>query len=200
MREAPDGIAQKLTHAADSFASSFEDLRMDDIAHASGIPRATLYYYFSGKDDILAFLFHALLAEFRASLVTVAESPGSTKDRLTGLIRALLTQLAARPTAAQLLLTNLGRAGKLPDMAAGIREAAYDPFGRVLAQGIHGGDLRPVDVELTAAALFGSVCIVGLQTLVTQGSLDAPDLSVRLCDIFWPGLATSGSASRRRSP
>jgi len=199
MREVPDGIARRLTHAADSFAPSFEHLRMEDIAQSSGIPRATLYYYFSGKDDILGFLFTSLLAEIRAGLATAADSPGSTRERLTALIRVLLARLAARPAAAQLLLTNLGRAGKLPDMAAAIRAAAYEPFGRVLAEGMARGDLRTRDVELTSTALFGSVCIVGLQTLVTEGGLDAQTLAVRLCDIFWHGVSVGTPPTGKRT-
>jgi len=31
--------------------------KMDDVAAATGVPKATLYYYFEGKEDILRFLF-----------------------------------------------------------------------------------------------------------------------------------------------
>ena len=198
MREVPEAIAGKLTEAADAFASSFEDLRMDDIARASGIPRATLYYYFSGKDEILGFLFDAMLAEIRVALVAAAGAGGSVRDRLGGLVRALLAQLATRPAAAQLLLTNLGRAGKLPDMAAGLGEAAYGPFERVVAEGTRSGELRPCDAAVTAVALFGAVCIAGLQALVTEGHLDERHLAATLDGLFWAGLAAEPSPTGGR--
>src|SRR5688572_6308330 len=47
-REIPKPLAEKLTAAASSFGDAFEEARMHDIAEASGIPRATLYYYFPG--------------------------------------------------------------------------------------------------------------------------------------------------------
>ena len=191
MREVPTQIAARLTDAVDAFATSFEDLRMDDIARASGIPRATLYYYFAGKDDLLAFLFDTLLAEFRAAL---AEAPGpalGARDQLTELLRRFLAQLATRPAAAQLLLVNLGRAGKLPDISAGVREALAAPFERVLAAGMARGELRRADPATTATALFGSVTIVGLDALVTGGTLDAAALGTRLADLFWAGIAAT---------
>ncbi|MDE3087349.1 MAG: TetR/AcrR family transcriptional regulator [Acidobacteriota bacterium] len=199
MREVPEAIAGKLTEAADAFASSFEDLRMDDIARASGIPRATLYYYFSGKDDILGFLFAAMLAEIRVGLAAAADAGGSVRDRLGGLVRALLTQMATHPAAAQLLLTNLGRAGKLPDMAAGLQEAAYGPFERVVAEGMAGGELRPRDAAVTAVALFGAVCIAGLQALVTEGHLEGGRLAATLEELFWAGLAAEQPPTGRRT-
>ena len=50
-RAVPEALAGKLTAAAGDFAPSFDEVRMEDIAAASGVPRATLYYYFAGKDD-----------------------------------------------------------------------------------------------------------------------------------------------------
>jgi TetR/AcrR family transcriptional regulator len=201
MREVPEAIARKLTAAAGAFAASFEDLRMDDIARSSGIPRATLYYYFSGKDDILGFLFAAMLSEIRVSLAAAAGASGSVRDRLGGLVRALLGHMAARPAAAQLLLTNLGRAGKLPDMAAGLQAAAYDPFASVVADGVRSGELQCEDVALTAVALFGAVCIAGLQALVTEGHVDERRLATTLEGLFWSGLAAEAApTAARRSP
>ena len=188
MREVPPSIARRLTDAVDSFAASFDDLRMEDIAGASGIPRATLYYHFAGKEDILAFLFTALLEEFRARLAVVAEGPADPGQRLGALVHMLLAQIGERPAAAQLLLANLGRAGKLPDMAAGVRDALYAPFEKVLADGGRSGELRVTDAESTATALVGSVVMVGLQTLVTRGGVDAAGLTPVLCDLFLSGL------------
>lgn len=199
MREVPAQIAGKLTDAVDAFATSFEDLRMDDIARVSGIPRATLYYYFAGKDDLLAFLFDALLAEFRSAL---AESPGpetSARDQLTELLRRFLAQLAERPAAAQLLLANLGRAGKLPDISAGVREALAAPFERVLAAGMARGELRQTDPVTAATAIFGSVTVVGLDALVTGGGLDARALSASLVELLWSGIAPGPSSQSRRT-
>ena len=72
-REEADALADKLTTAAAGFAVAFEDIRMEDIASAIGIPRATLYYYFAGKDDVLAFLLAAHESARRNAPVRVDE-------------------------------------------------------------------------------------------------------------------------------
>ena len=198
MREVPDTIASKLVDSADAFAASFDHLRMDDIAHASGIPRATLYYYFSGKEDILAFLFNSMLADIGAELARAGTGEQPTRARLTELIRRLLAKLDARPAAAQLLVGNLGKAGKLPDMAAAVREALYAPFERVLADGVAAGELRVLDMAAAVTALYGGVSIVGLQLLVTEGGIDAERVSRALGDVFWSGLCQPGAGTGDR--
>src|SRR3546814_10272062 len=81
-RQVPPGLADKLTSAAGGFAVAFDDIRMEDIASASGIPRATLYYYFAGKDDVLAFLLRSMLDDLQVSVDTALEVRGDTRARL----------------------------------------------------------------------------------------------------------------------
>ena len=54
-------MADKLLATAGELALSWDEVRTEDIAEASGIPRATLYYYFSSKDEILQFLLTRML-------------------------------------------------------------------------------------------------------------------------------------------
>ncbi|SUA03873.1 transcriptional regulatory protein [Mycolicibacterium fortuitum] len=56
-RAVPAAVAEKLYAATDLIAArGLQNTKIEDIATASGVPKATLYYYFKGKDDILAFL------------------------------------------------------------------------------------------------------------------------------------------------
>ena len=57
----PASLANKLYAAADVVANSgLVNMKIEDIAAASGVPKATLYYYFTGKEEILSFLFRDL--------------------------------------------------------------------------------------------------------------------------------------------
>jgi len=200
MRAVPDALVQKLVAAADSFAASFEDTRMEDIAQASGIPRATLYYYFAGKEEILAFLLNAMLANYEADRTAASDDAGDTSTRLTELIRSQLGYLAANPAIAQLLLANLGKAGKLPDIAAEVRRTFHMQFEWVLGEGIEKGELSPCDVVATSTALFGGVMMVGLDALLREGDLDVERFTAVLHELFWRGLtAESADAKTKRS-
>lgn len=198
MREVPDALADKLAAAADSYASSFDDVRMDDIARASGIPRATLYYYFSGKEDLLAFLLGSMLADLRVSVAGAAQSPGDTRVRLDAVVRAQLRHLGANPAIGQLLLANLGKAGKLPDIAAGVNDGFHAPVRAILADGVRDGILVELDVDIASTALFGAVTIVGFQSLLTEGRIDVDRVADALFPLFWSGMARPPQARLTR--
>jgi TetR/AcrR family transcriptional regulator len=188
MREVPASLAEKLEAAAHAFAASFEDVRMDDVAAASGIPRATLYYYFSGKDDVLAFLLRTMLADLTVSVAEAAATDGDTDARLAAVVRSQLAHLAANPATGQLLLANLGKAGKLPDIAAGIDGGFHEPVRQILRDGQRSGEIVDLDVEITASALFGAVTAVGFRGLLLDGGIDVDRIAGSLFPLFWAGL------------
>lgn len=198
MREVPIALADKLAAAADSYASSFDDVRMDDIARASGIPRATLYYYFSGKEDLLAFLLGSMLADLRVSVAGAAQSDGDTRARLDAVVRAQLRHLGANPAIGQLLLANLGKAGKLPDIAAGVNDGFHAPVRAILADGVRDGILIELDVDIASTALFGAVTIVGFRSLLTDGRIDVDRVADALFPLFWSGMARPPQARPTR--
>jgi len=197
-RQVPAAIADKLSSVTGTFAVAFDEVRMDDIASASGIPRATLYYYFAGKDDVLAFLLRSLLDDLRASVTTALETEGDTRTRLDAVVRAQLAHLAANPAAAQLLLMNLGRAGRLGTIAAGIEAGFHAPVRRVLADGSAAGDVAAIDLEVVATAIYGAVTIVGLRSLATTGGIDVDVTAHLLFPVLWTGIANPRTTRRSK--
>jgi len=197
-RVVPESLGDKLTAAADAFATSFEDVGMGDIAKASGIPRATLYYYFAGKDDVLAFLLRSMLDDLRISVATAVETEGDTRTRLFGVVRAQMAHLGANPATSQLLLMNLGRAGRLGVIASGLDEGFHSPVRKILAEGVRDGTLRDIDVQVAATAIYGAVTIVGLQSLVAGEGMDVDRMAGSLFPIFWAGIVAPTSTRSRR--
>jgi TetR/AcrR family transcriptional regulator len=196
-RTVPGGLADKLTSAAAGFASAFDEVRMEDIATASGIPRATLYYYFAGKDDVLAFLLRSMLDDLRISVATALEAKGDTRARLDAVVRAQLAHLAANPAASQLLLMNLGRAGRLGQIASGIDAGFHAPVRHILTGGVATGELVDIDIEVTATAIYASVTFVGLQSLLVTGGIDVDGTADRLFPVFWEGVAAPRAKTSR---
>lgn len=194
MRSVPSALAARLVAGTDSLSATFDDIRMEDIAEASGIPRATLYYYFAGKDDILSFLLNATLTEFKASLMAVAKRPGPARGRLTELAETHLVQMAAHPATAQLLVSNIGRTGKLPDISSSINDVFITPIQRILKDGVRAGDLPRRDVGLPAMSIFATLTVAGLQQLVMEGTIDAAELATATVDFLWEGLARTPPA------
>lgn len=162
---------------------------MEDVASASGVPRATLYYYFAGKDDVLAFLLQSMLDDLQVSVDTALGVDGDPHTRLRAAMSAQFGHLAANPAGAQMLIMNLGRAGRLGVISSGINDGFHAPVRQILADGISAGELVDVDLDVTATALFGAVTAVGLRSLVRTGTIDVDATTDRLFTVFWSGMA-----------
>lgn len=196
MREVPAEMADKLKAAADDLLAGFDDIQMNDIARAAGVGRSSLYYYFTNKDDVLAYFLRAMLDELSQATAAAAAVPGDPSARLVAVIRAQLEHLNNHPSASQLLIANLGRAGKLPDIAARVDRGFEEPVRRVLAEGAADGSLRTLDDDdLGATALFGAVLVVGLRSLVVEGHIDVDGVIERIGPMFWYGIAPSADAA-----
>jgi len=187
-RSVPAPMADKLLATAGELALSWDEVRTEDIAEASGIPRATLYYYFSSKDEILQFLLTRMLERLTDAVAAAEDPDAAIPDRLAAVVRAQLAHLGEFPATAQLLTANLGKAGKLPDLAAGINAAFHEPVRRLLALGAANGTLRPVDPEIAATALYGAVTVIGLRSLVIDNHLDVDEVSGQILPLFWSGI------------
>jgi AcrR family transcriptional regulator len=191
MRRVPADIARKLVTATGQLSANFDDLRMEDIAQASGVPRATLYYHFAGKDDILSFLHEALLEEFRANVR--APDEGDARTRLTELITRQLTHIAGHPAVTQLLVLNLGRLGKFSELASSPEHTIVEPFHRILVDGVASGELRAIDVDAVAIAISDAVHAVGLRSSVADQLDDARELAERFVDVLWLGIGSTAN-------
>ena len=69
MRKIPRQISERLSAAADLFAEKgLNDSKIEDVAAVTGVPKATLYYYFPGKEHILAHLLSRTLRQMTVKL------------------------------------------------------------------------------------------------------------------------------------
>jgi AcrR family transcriptional regulator len=189
-RQVPVEMAGRLQQAADGLLSSFDDLQMTDIAAAAGVARSSLYYYFAGREDVLSFLLQSTLETLTDTIAAAATSPGDPATRLRAVLRAHLQHLNDHPAATRLLVANLGRAGRLREIAAAVTESVEEPVRKLLAEGAHDGSLRAQpDAELAATGLVGAVLIVGMRALVVEGSVDIDRVTELLHPMLWRGLA-----------
>lgn len=146
--------------------------------------------------DRVCHLTRGQLDDIATSVEAAAATGEDTRTRLLNVVRAQRGAMATRPATSQLLVANLGRAGKLPDIAAGIDRAFQAPVRQILSQGMHAGEIRSVDPDPTATAIFGAVTVVGLHSLMLHGHLDV-DKSLDALVVLWGGLAPTNGADPR---
>ena len=167
MRPLPAGMREKVLAAAELFAEAGLDAtKMEDIAAATGVPKATLYYYFEGKEDILAFLFNEILDEVGHAIDEALRAGGTAADRLRAAITAHLRVFQDFPAASRALQFDLGRAARIPHIDERIEAAYRGPVRQLLEEGARDGSLRAVEhPRLVAVAILGAVTTVGINAI-----------------------------------
>jgi TetR/AcrR family transcriptional regulator len=137
----------------------FAETRLEDVAAAVGIRRASIFYYFADKpalyDAVLADVFDGLLERIEPALA--GRTP--LAERAVAAVSAWIDYIAARPSTARIVLREVadGRTGHEPPLVRHTR-AFHDVIGRVLAA--DPGDptalAPPVDPVNLASLVAGS--------------------------------------------
>lgn len=141
-------------------AKGFHQTRVSDIIEAAGVARGTFYLYFESKEAIFHELLDGLLAQLRATVVGVDMSAGAppVEVQLGDTVRRILEAVEAN----RLVTTVLMREAVGLDAAvdAKLREF-YGSLHRFIASALEvghaAGVVRPLDTEIVAACVLGSV-------------------------------------------
>jgi TetR/AcrR family transcriptional regulator, cholesterol catabolism regulator len=140
----------------------FEAATLRDVAAAMGTDRASLYYYFGSKEELLQEIVRQALGRDIEVAEAVKRSKASTKDKIAALIEAMVNSYAANYPHMSVYIEDLGRIARQDsewsiDVIA--RTRAYEALvNSILAKGQRDGTLRKdLPFELSALALFGMV-------------------------------------------
>ncbi len=196
MRTVPPSMAEKLMAAAELFADrGLDGTKTEDIAAATGVPKATIYYYFEGKEQVLSFIFGVVLDAVRDAVASAVAGPGPAADRLRAVIRNHLQVFATFPHASQALHFDLGRAARLPEVAARSNASFIEPVATLLAEGEEDGSLRPVpDQRLTAVAVLGAISTAAIHVTAIDVGPPVEALEAVIAPLVLAGLLPGRAA------
>lgn len=162
MKSPPRDLARRLADASEEILRPGRDLRLEDIAAMVGSARATLYYYFSGREDLIAFLLteHVTTA---SEAITAAARPGQPPAmRLRAAVTALVAFLGDRPGVCAGLLSFADATGQLRPVMAAKDAALTAPIADILREGIQAGQLSAGEPGDAANAILGAAMIATL--------------------------------------
>jgi len=190
MKQPPEDLAKKLIDASNQFAGTGLDLSIDEVAQAADVPRATLYYYFSGRDDLVDFYLSYKLDSMSEAMKKAAATEGAVVERLDRCIRAVLHSMAAQPALCTELPEALRRAkDNFSEVALKADTVMRQPIRDLLIEGAANGELSVPDVDLVLEAINGAVGQVALIRLTMTGELDADGVADTLVPLMISGLA-----------
>jgi len=198
MRKVPAQIASQLQNALPLIAEQgLEQTKIDEIADTSGVPKATLYYYFSGKEEILAFLFEDMLTAIADQATIAMGTEGNARQRLEHVVTTQIRLLVENQPLGAALIGDLGRVARTPSLIEALALAFYTPVENLLAEGVKDGSIRAIHNPLLGSmTIFGSVIMSILVTVISPlasttniDEIEVPDdLAGDLLDVVMKGL------------
>lgn len=152
----PRGAAREriIAEAREQFLTrGFADVSMQQIADASGITKAALYYHFRNKEDLFAEIIRRAVNEFWGGLIACTEQDGSLRDILLEI--TAFAETMATDRVPWLILNDVERY-----LSAEVRNAIFtehpEPdvaLAGLLERSIAAGEIRPINVQLAARLL-----------------------------------------------
>lgn len=168
-----------LAAAEDAFAAQgFAATRLEDVAEAVGIRRASIVYYFKDKRELYDFVLESVLGDLLARLEGVLFSKGSASRCIEAAVSEWVDFVAERPSFARLLLREVADATPERRPEALLRQLApfYELANRFMAE--HGPDGLPdADPAQMASTLAGATLfhVAAMPTLVPAMAFDPRD-------------------------
>ena len=203
MKQPPADLAERLWQVSDHFLALGSDPKIDELAELIGVPRATIYYYFSGKDDVMAFLLAQKVE--RASLIVAqaATGAGTPTDRIQRVFRAMLEQMAEHPAlCTRLICWMTSPTGE--QLAIEAQGSLMAPVRALFLEGQATGEFAEIDPVDATTAVMGALSMVAMRYTVI-GNFDHHVVADTLIPWLLDGLRSrspsasgAGVASKRR--
>ncbi len=150
---------------------------MDDIAEASGLKKASLYYYYSSKEDIFR---DVIITESQEFLQKLTETIAPIPDPRDKIIRYLRFRMEYFQTMVNLHRLTVQAILELKPLV----ERLYQQYMEdeihllvdILRQGVQSGDFRPCDEEKVARAILTLSEAIKFREFHTTNAISATDL------------------------
>lgn len=186
LRQPPAEIAERL-YVAGADITPGGSVRVEDVARRAQIPRATLYYYFPGREALMDWL--TLEALRRNAPVVAAARAEPLEGRVGSLLKALARVLAEQPAMTVRLMAALSANRASEPLVLEADRRLIAPLRRTLREAQTAGvlrlRLRESEVALAAFSAIATVIVVRVHAGETA---DLPLTAFRLAEQLADGL------------
>lgn len=151
-------------------ARGFARTTVEEIAAKAGLSKAAVYLYFPSKQALLQGLVRRAVSAVADEAIARMESWRGDPRPVFAMILKTMTGRMADPQVAAVPALVLREAAHAPEIAALYREEVLErvipAMTGLIAQGVEGGYIRPVDPELTVRSVAGPVLVHLILALV----------------------------------
>jgi TetR/AcrR family transcriptional regulator len=182
MRRPPSKLVERLVSVSEEVLRPDPALRLEDIATLIGSARATLYYHFSGRDDLVAFLLEENLRVAAETVELAVTTPRPPVVQLRSAITALVGFLGGQPGVCAGLLSFAGATGRLGTLMAAKDAKLATPLRKLLDEGAATDQFTFSDSRDAANAILGAALIVMLTRWEDGRDTQDPEFQQALTD------------------
>jgi AcrR family transcriptional regulator len=160
-----------------------------DIIRDAGVARATVYKYFSSKEEIFQAVIDREIREMLRRVREEAEKQSTTRDRLRAAVQTHTAEIQDRVNVHRLTMEILSdiipRTGRGTDPV--VREA-LNIYEWILSEGVKAGEIAIGDVETTARSIL--LAFKGVFVIAMAGHMEdrTTEMIETLLDLIWNGL------------
>ena len=198
VKQLPPEMAGRLRDAAPELLSGDIDLSVARVASVTGIPRATLYYYLSGKADLAAFFGQTLVGIAAENSARAAAGPGTVTERLRRALLAIYELPPDMPLASSALLSVIASSEDFLPALAQLRDVGFRAVRDLLIEGVATGELEIDDIDLALTAICGALEVVTILDVRDGRPIDLSLIS-GVTDLLLRGLAAGGPTLSARA-
>jgi TetR/AcrR family transcriptional regulator len=178
----PPDLAGRLLDVSEQILLGDPPPRLADVAVLVGASRASLYYYFAGRDDLLAFLLTAH-AQQGAEVVRAAADPDASPEaRLRTMVGTLAQFLCARPGICAGLLGALGGTLRMREVLDANDTWIAAPLRELLSEGVESGSFTADDVADASNAALGALLLGVLGRSMSGADATDPQFQEQLTE------------------
>ncbi|MDQ7073808.1 MAG: TetR/AcrR family transcriptional regulator [Gammaproteobacteria bacterium] len=148
----------------------FEGARVDQIAEAAGVNKATLYYRIGDKAALYAAVLDFILRDAADAIENGAANNNSPEEKLK---QYVMTLADTCQQFAPIMLRELAAGGKtIPDLALSHMGRIVDSLRLLLQQGVESGDFRPTNPFIIHMMVIGGLSIYASNQPLRQRSAE----------------------------
>jgi TetR/AcrR family transcriptional regulator len=200
MKSPPPDLARRLLDASDAILGGDPAPRLEDVARLVGASRASLYYYFAGRDDLLSFLLTAHAREGAERARARADESDPPPARLRAMIEAYAEFLGAHPGTCAGLLAAAGSGQRMGEVLAVNDTWVAAPLRAVVTEGAARGLLSgdpgdPAGVGDAVNAALGALLLGVLGRASAGGDPTAAGFRRNLVDQIMRGFLPAPPSS-----
>ena len=182
VRTPPADLAKRLMAASDEILAGDAEVRLEEVAASVGVARTTLYYYFSGRDDLVSFVLTEHIDAGAEAIRRATETAGSPVIKIRAVVVALIQFLGGHPGLCAALLASLGAAGRMNEALQANETHIASPVRELVAEGIASGELRDGDPADITSAILGAILLTVLARTFQNRDTTSAAIADQLAD------------------